>query len=205
MSIKRFLPVSLLMLLCQQAAMALPSQRQIPVSDCESGQPKIGISPFGVTVSFLQLSGERIQSLVVGDPTRVVITTDVTPQNRGSTPSVLFIRQLSRPLRRDTRLLSVAQKSGEVPLQLILFNRNGTQKRLCQFMLQLNTPSRIQRIDIIPGRPRQTVETGNSEGLLPQDQKPTRLLPYQGLTPPPEGSPTSPSSTPAVPPNARAE
>lgn len=205
MSSKIFLPASLSVILCQQVAMAVPSQRQIPVSDCESGQPKIGISPFGVTVSFLQLSGERIQSLVIGDPTRVVVTTDVTPQNRGSTPSVLFIRQLSRPLRRDTRLLPVAQRSGEVSLQLILFNRNGSQKRLCQFMLELNSRSRIQRIDVIPGRPRQTVETRNSEGLQTQDQKPIRLLPYQGLTPPPEGSPSSPSSTLAVPPNAGSE
>ena len=119
--------------------------------------PTIEVSSlWGLTISFIP-SGEFIQQVRVGDPSRVVVDFDA-PLGDGETQSqgdqvsgatVIYLRQLGQPLNLDQRLTSQARNSEAMPLTVITLDRQRN-RRLHQFRLQLGGSPEYSTVEVMP-------------------------------------------------------
>lgn len=138
--------------------------------------PTLDVSPtWGLTLSFIK-TGELIQQVRVGDPSRVVVDFDsplapvgqsensLSTQGRiASGATVVYLRQLSEPLNLGLRLPKDARNTQQVPLTVLTVDR-ANQRRLYQFRLLLGRKTDYSTIEVVP------------DAQLPQ-RTPLKLLP----------------------------
>lgn len=139
--------------------------RQVSASQSQgSGAvPTLDVSPtWGLTVSFIK-TGELVQQVRVGDPSRVVVDFDSplspagtsgtinsgTQSNAATGATVVYLRQLSTPLNLDLRLPNAAKDTSQVPLTVITLDRANT-RRLYQFRLILGKQTDYSTVEVIP-------------------------------------------------------
>ena len=133
--------------------------RQVSTTESQglSNQPilTLQVSPtLGLTISFIP-SGELIQQVRVGDPTRIVADFD-SPigsagfgREQGSGATVIYLRQLGQPLDLNARLTAQARNTNEMPLSVVTIDRQGN-RHLHQFLLQLGQTSAYSTVEVVP-------------------------------------------------------
>lgn len=171
-------------LIASSAAIANPAHamafRQVSASTSQgvggSAVPTLDVSPtWGLTLSFIK-TGELIQQVRVGDPSRVVVDFDSplgsvgqsgnAPATQGRVASgatVIYLRQLSEPLNLGLRLPKDARNTQQVPLTVLTVDR-ANQRRIYQFRLLLGRKTDYSTVEVVP------------DAQLPQ-RPPLKLLP----------------------------
>ena len=121
--------------------------------------PKLPISPhWGLALSFIK-TGEQIQQVRVGDPSRIVTAFDSPLEGQqGGGASVIYLRELSQPLDMDLRLPGAARHSNQVPLTVITQSRQGLN--FYQFQLSLGEATEHSAVEVVP------------DALMPRPQRP---------------------------------
>lgn len=160
--------------------LALPVQAQIAFQQVSAQQaqgkqgpvPTLNLSPtWGLTLSFIQ-TGERIQQVRIGDPSRILVDFDSplssTSPDGGAT--LIYLRQLGQPLDLNLRLPNAAQQTNQVPLTVVTTGSQGL--RLYQFRLLLGKETSISTIEVVP------------EALMPQARPLPQLVRGQPGIPP---------------------
>ena len=111
--------------------------------------PQLSLSPqWGLALSFIK-TGEQIQQVRVGDPSRIVTDFDTPLEGqRGGGASVIYLRQLAQPLDLDLRLPGAARHSNQVPLSVITQSRQGL--KLYQFQLSLGEATHHSAVEVVP-------------------------------------------------------
>ncbi|KAM3095556.1 hypothetical protein ACKFKG_13160 [Phormidesmis sp. 146-35] len=139
--------------------------RQVSASQSQGAGavPTLDLSPtWGLTVSFIK-TGELVQQVRVGDPSRVVVDFDSplspagisgaansgTQSNAATGATVIYLRQLSTPLNLDLRLPNAARDTSQVPLTIITLDRANT-RRLYQFRLILGKQTDYSTVEVVP-------------------------------------------------------
>ena len=139
--------------------------RQVSASQSQGAGavPTLDVSPtWGLTVSFIK-TGELVQQVRVGDPSRVVVDFDSplspagtsgtinsgTQSNAATGATVIYLRQLSTPLNLNLRLPNAAKDTSQVPLTVITLDRANT-RRLYQFRLILGKQTDYSTVEVIP-------------------------------------------------------
>ncbi|MBD1847553.1 hypothetical protein H6F89_29955 [Cyanobacteria bacterium FACHB-63] len=124
--------------------------------------PTLDVSPtWGLTLSFIK-TGELIQQVRVGDPSRVLVDFDSplvpvmqsenTPTNQGriaSGATIIYLRQLSEPLDLGLRLPKDARNTQQIPLTVLTVDRTN-QRRLYQFQLLLGRKTDYSTVEVVP-------------------------------------------------------
>ncbi len=127
-----------------------------------SAVPTLDVSPtWGLTLSFIK-TGELIQQVRVGDPSRVVVDFDspLAPAGQSSNASpaqgrissgatIVYLRQLSEPLDLGLRLPKDARNTQQVPLTVLTVDR-ANQRRLYQFRLLLGRKTDYSTVEVVP-------------------------------------------------------
>lgn len=111
--------------------------------------PKLHLSPqWGLAISFIK-TGEQIQQVRIGDPSRIVTDFDTPLEGaRGAGASVIYLRQLAQPLDLDLRLPGAARHSHHVPLSVITQSHQGLT--LYQFQLSLGEATQHSAVEVVP-------------------------------------------------------
>ncbi|MBW4444455.1 MAG: hypothetical protein KME10_25185 [Plectolyngbya sp. WJT66-NPBG17] len=192
-------------LITSSAAIANPVHamafRQVSASMSQgiggSAVPMLDVSPtWGLTLSFIK-TGELIQQVRVGDPSRVVVDFDSplalvgqsgnAPTSQGRTTSgatIVYLRQLSEPLDLGLRLPKDARNTRQVPLTVVTVDR-ANQRKLYQFRLLLGSKTDYSTVEVVP------------DAQLPQRQ-PLKLLPVSNSSRTSEVSKPLPSTSTAA-------
>lgn len=148
---------------------------QVSVSQSQGAEgtfPQLPLSPqWGLALSFIK-TGEQIQQVRVGDPSRIVTDFD-TPLDggrRGGGANVIYLRQLAQPLDLDLRLPGAARHSNQVPLSVITQSSKGLN--LYQFQLSLGEATHHSAVEVVPDRlmprpQRQPVQLDLPENIPP--------------------------------------
>lgn len=145
--------------------------------------PELALSPhWGLTLSFIK-TGEQIQQVRVGDPSRILTDFDTPLEGQRSHRSggahVIYLRQLAQPLDLDLRLPGPARHSNQVPLTVITQGRSGLN--LYQFQLSLGQASQHSTVEVVPDG--QLPRPQNVQIQIPRDIQPGEL-PLPPLEPP---------------------
>jgi len=166
-----------LALLAALAGSAQAEMRMTRVSMSQSqgedgALPRLPISPkWGLAVSFIK-TGEQIQQVRVGDPSRIVTSFDSPLEGqRNGGASVIYLRELSQPLEMDLRLPGEARHSNQVPMSVVTQGRSGL--KFYQFQLELGQATHHSAVEVVP------------DALMPRPvQRPTvRVVPPQKVMP----------------------
>ena len=152
----RLLAASAAASLC--AFTALPSQAQMTFQPVSAQQargrkgavPTLNLSPtWGLTLSFIK-TGEQVQQVRVGDPSRILVDFD-SPLSSGSGDggaTVIYLRQLGQPLDLGLRLPGAARHTNQVPLTVVTTGPQGRQ--LYQFRLMLGQETPVSTVEVVP-------------------------------------------------------
>lgn len=118
--------------------------------------PLIEVSPvWGLTISFIP-SGELIQQVRVGDPSRILVDFD-SPLGESSGGSgdettgatVIYLRQLGQPLNLSLRLTPQAVSTSDMPMSVVTLDR-ARNRHLHQFRLRLGQPTSYSTVEVVP-------------------------------------------------------
>ena len=134
--------------------------------------PALAISPqWGLTLSFIK-TGEQIQQVRVGDPSRILTDFDTPLEGqREGGAHVIYLRQLAQPLDLDLRLPGPARQSHQVPLTVITQGRSGLN--LYQFQLSLGQASQHSTVEVVPDAQLPAPQRARIE--IPRDIQPGEL------------------------------
>lgn len=142
--------------------LALPVQAQMTLRQVSAQQsqgrlgpvPTLDLSPtWGLTLSFIA-TGERIQQVRVGDPSRILVDFDSPLSGHpsghlsGGGATVIYLRQLGQPLDLGLRLPIAAQNSPQVPLTVVTTSAQG--RKLYQFRLLLGQETSVSTVEVVP-------------------------------------------------------
>ena len=188
---------TLTMSLLAATAQAEMRMTRISVSQSQGDEgalPKLLISPqWGLAVSFIK-TGEHIQQVRIGDPSRIVTDFDSPLEGRGGgSASVIYLRQLSQPLDLDLRLPGAARYSNQVPMSVVTQGRQGLN--FYQFQLSLGEATHHSAVEVVP------------DALMPRPQSrprielPREIQPGERPLPPldPKGSNAMPVRLRSIP------
>jgi len=140
---------------------ALPSQAQMTFQSVSAQQaqgrkgavPTLNLSPtWGLTLSFIP-TGEQIQQVRLGDPSRILMDFDSPLSSQSSSAeaggaTVIYLRQLGQPLDLGLRLPGAAQATNQVPLTVVTTGPQGRQ--LYQFRLLLGQETPVSTVEVVP-------------------------------------------------------
>lgn len=138
--------------------LALPANAQMTFQSVSVQQaqglqgavPSLNLSPtWGLTLSFIK-TGERVQQVRIGDPSRVLVDFD-SPLSSGQSEggaTVLYLRQLGQPLDLGLRLPAAARQTNQVPLTVVTAGTQG--RKLYQFRLLLDQETSVSTIEVVP-------------------------------------------------------
>jgi hypothetical protein len=119
--------------------------------------PLVDVSPvWGLAVSFIP-SGELIQQVRVGDPSRVLVDFDspLGESRQGGSDeqiagaTVIYLRQLGQSLNLNLRLTPQARATDDVPMSVVTLDRQGG-RHLHQFRLRLGQDTSYSTVEVVP-------------------------------------------------------
>ena len=163
-------------------ALAGPVQAQMRMTQISQSQsqgeagalPQLPLSPqWGLALSFIK-TGEQIQQVRVGDPSRIVTDFDTPLEGRrGGGASVIYLRQLAQPLDLDLRLPGAARHSNQVPLSVITQSSQGLN--FYQFQLSLGEATQHSAVEVVPDALMPRPKSLPVRIEIPRDVKPGEL------------------------------
>lgn len=147
-----------LMVASSLAMLALPVQAQMTFQQVSARQaqgqqgsvPKLNLSPtWGLTLSFIP-TGERIQQVRIGDPSRILVDFDspLSSTQSGGGATLVYLRQLGQPLELGLRLSAAARQTNQVPLSVVTVGMEG--RKLYQFQLLLDQETSVSTVEVVP-------------------------------------------------------
>jgi len=117
--------------------------------------PVLDVSPlWGLNISFIP-SGELIQQVRLGDPSRLLVDFDSplgesaqdSSQITGAT--IVYLRELEQPLNLSLRLPIEARSTNSMPMSVVTLDRQGN-RHLHQFLLRLGQETSYSTVEVVP-------------------------------------------------------
>jgi hypothetical protein len=117
--------------------------------------PVLDVSPlWGLNISFIP-SGELIQQVRLGDPSRLLVDFDSplgesaqdSSQITGAT--IVYLRELEQPLNLSLRLTTEARSTNSMPMSVVTLDRLGN-RHLHQFLLRLGQETSYSTVEVVP-------------------------------------------------------
>jgi hypothetical protein len=118
--------------------------------------PVLDVSPlWGLNISFIP-SGELIQQVRLGDPSRLLVDFD-SPLGESAQDSsrnqqitgatIVYLRELEQPLNLSLRLTTEARSTNSMPMSVVTLDRLGN-RHLHQFLLRLG--QEYSTVEVVP-------------------------------------------------------